>query len=173
MSDTMETVAMPDDAFAQVGARLRAVREILEISQGAMAMALGVPKARIVEAETGETPPNAAMLIGIALHWPQISAEWLLAARGPMLCAPTAEASGDPPPTASGPSASQLAADKEADALRAGAHRVHMILKGLDIIIADKIGIGNQGTSPDDVEVIWELVSVAQAAAAEVAHAVG
>lgn len=104
------TIEQHDDQGCQtvqrIGGRLLRIRSELELSQRALAAALGISPSYMAEIEAGKVKPNADVILGVALKLPQVSLDWLVTGRGEWL------ASGDP----RDPDASQrLAAARDAD----------------------------------------------------------
>lgn len=56
----------------------------------------------------------------------------------------------------------QRSPDDAANEALTAMHRANLVLKGLDIIIADQIGFTHEAMPTPTVEIIWELVSIAQ-----------
>lgn len=61
----------PDLPLEKIGDRLRLVRKKLGLSQGEMALRVGVDQGALSRVERGERPPSAKLLAGIARYFPE------------------------------------------------------------------------------------------------------
>lgn len=70
---------------AELGGRIRLLREDLSLTQEQLAPMLGIHKMTLSRYETGSTQPDAALLLELCRINERMSPDWLLTGQGPML----------------------------------------------------------------------------------------